>query len=827
MKKLLALLLAAALVLSMAACAKTPGTDDTTAPGTEGNDPTAGVDNGTYTYTDSVSTLATNWNPHSYQTNDDAYPQNYIASGLYSFVFNDEHHPVEGFEPFTTYAIIPEMAAEEPVDVTEEIKASHPEFGIPESATSGFAYTIKLNPNATFDDGTPIKAVDYVESMKRLLDPRLLNYRAADYFGAADLAIAGAEQYYYSLTENLYQMVSYADAEAMMAAGEDVYIDVYAFWNASAEYTDAEGNALPQYVSVNDETVYGENMEDAFSGKMLITDYIDLFSDGSNPLYKAVTNENYNEDYASTYDSLVGCFASDEYEITLVLEKSLSGFYLLYSLTSNWLVKTDLYDSCIKETEGVWSCTYNTSLETTCSYGPYKMSAYQTDKAMHFVKNDAWYGWTDGQHVYTDPTDGQTYTMYQTTEIDTQVVADPATNKMMFLKGQLMTYGLQADDMATYRNSEYCYDAPADTIFFMILNGHKEAIGNREKDASFDQSTTDLESMTLLNFRKAVAVSYDKELFAATVSPARSGAYAIIGETYIYDPATGATYRDTDAAKQVLCDFYGIDTSKYADLDAAVDSITGYDPELAKELFAEAFNEALEAGYVTDNDGDSICDQTVTIEYALSTDSDFMTKTIDYLNEKMNEATEGTPYAGKIQFVKSAPYGNDWSNKIREGMSDTVLGGWTGARMNPFGLTDLYVNPDRAYDAKWFNPYQHELTIEIDGEELTMSLYEWSDALNGNVVTVDGVDYNFGDGQADVETRVKILAAFEGAILGTYDYLPMMQDGSMFLLTQKAYYVVEDYNGVMERGGIQYLKYNYDDAEWNDYVAEQGGELKY
>ena len=177
--------------------------------------------------------------------------------------------------------------------------------------------------------------------------------------------------------------------------------------------------------------------------------------------------------------------------------------------------------------------------------------------------------------------------------------------------------------------------------------------------------------------------------------------------------------------------------------------------------------------------------------------------------------------------MKSAPYGNDWSNKIREGMSDTVLAGWTGARMNPFGLTDLYVNPDRAYDAKWFNPYQYELTIEIDGEELTMNLYEWSDALNGNVVTVDGVDYNFGDGQADVETRVKILAAFEGTILGTYDYLPMMQDGSMFLLTQKAYYVVEDYNGVMERGGIQYLKYNYDDAEWNDYVAEQGGELKY
>ena len=31
----------------------------------------------------------------------------------------------------------------------------------------------------------------------------------------------------------------------------------------------------------------------------------------------------------------------------------------------------------------------------------------------------------------------------------------------------------------------------------------------------------------------------------------------------------------------------------------------------------------------------------------------------------------------------------------------------------------------------------------------------------------------------------------------------------------------------MGRGGIQYLKYNYDEAEWEAFVAAQGGELKY
>ena len=34
---------------------------------------------------------------------------------------------------------------------------------------------------------------------------------------------------------------------------------------------------------------------------------------------------------------------------------------------------------------------------------------------MHFVKNENWYGWNDGNHEYVDPVDGQTYQMYQTT----------------------------------------------------------------------------------------------------------------------------------------------------------------------------------------------------------------------------------------------------------------------------------------------------------------------------------------------------------------------------------------------------------------------------
>ena len=422
--------------------------------------------------------------------------------------------------------------------------------------------------------------------------------------------------------------------------------------------------------------------------------------------------------------------------------------------------------------------------------------------------------------------------MYQTTAIECEVVEEAATRKLMFLRGELMGYGLGSEDFDTYRSSEYCYANPAETIFFLILNGYLEAIQSREAAADFDKTQYDLETMTVLEFRKAVALTYDKDLFAATVSPARSGGYGIIGNAYVWDVDTGALYRDTDQAKQALCNACSVDVSEYASLDEAAASITGYDPEQAKVFYGEAFTKALEAGYITDEDGDGISDQTVRIEYCISVDNDFMTQTIDYLNEKMAEVTAGTPFEGKVQFVKSAPYGNEWSDRIREGLSDTVLAGWQGSALNPFSLTDQYTNPQYMYDANWFDATTVDMTLEltVDGEarSITMNLREWSDALNGAAVTAeDGNTYNFGDGMADSQDRLTILAAIETQILGTYNYLPMLQDGSMALLSQQVYYVVEEYNPILGRGGIQYLRYNYDDAEWAAYVAENGGELTY
>lgn len=862
-KKILALLLALVMAVAVFAGCQTPAepSEATAAPAASGDpsgEATDAPEADTYTYQDSVSVMATNWNPHTYQTTDDAYPVDTadIRIGLYELIFNDELHPVEGKEPFTGYVVLPEMAASLPVDVTEQVKAEHPEFGIPEDMTSGYAYTIDLNPDACWEDGTPINADTYVYSMQKLLDPKLLNYRAVDYYGQ-NFSIAGAEEYANAgRTVDLdnYAMSGYTledltlgeDGQYVSPEGSPMFVGVNfdLSWTAQSggtlqELVEAYGDQYfnmerwEELVALADENGLAPLTEDSYAMLVSVISTDAWMEDESNAPCYFVERKTYPEVDFST----VGLYKSGDYQITLVLDKALAGFNLYYSLTTNWIVKEDLYESCLTSSTGadgveVWSSTYNTSVETTSSYGPYKLVEFQTDKFMRYEKNENWYGWTDGKHEYVDPNDGQTYPMYQTTAIECEVVEEAATRKLMFLRGELMGYGLGSEDFDTYRSSEYCYATPAETIFFLILNGYLEAIQSREAAADFDKTQYDLETMTVLEFRKAVALTYDKDLFAATVSPARSGAYGIIGNAYVWDVDTGALYRDTDQAKQALCNAYSVDVSEYASLDEAAASITGYDPEQAKVFYGEAFTKALEAGYITDEDGDGISDQTVRIEYCISVDNDFMTQTIDYLNEKMAEVTAGTPFEGKVQFVKSAPYGNEWSDRIREGLSDTVLGGWQGSVLNPFSLTDQYVNPSYMYDANWFDATTVDMTLEltVDGEarSITMNLREWSDALNGAAVTTeDGNTYNFGDGMADPQDRLTILAAIETQILGTYNYLPMLQDGSMALLSQQVYYVVEEYNPILGRGGIQYLRYNYDDAEWAAYVAENGGELTY
>ena len=120
------------------------------------------------------------------------------------------------------------------------------------------------------------------------------------------------------------------------------------------------------------------------------------------------------------------------------------------------------------------------------------------------------------------------------------------------------------------------------------------------------------------------------------------------------------------------------------------------------------------------------------------------------------------------------------------------------------------------------------MTIPIEGREVTLSLRQWSQALNGsNVTDSAGHLYQFGEMTAPEQQRLQILAAIEEKVLETYDYIPLIQNAEPHLLSIQAQYPVKDFHPVLGHGDFAYLRYRYTDPQWETYLQEQNGTLPY
>jgi hypothetical protein len=157
--------------------------------------------------------------------------------------------------------------------------------------------------------------------------------------------------------------------------------------------------------------------------------------------------------------------------------------------------------------------------------------------------------------------------------------------------------------------------------------------------------------------------------------------------------------------------------------------------------------------------------------------------------------------------------------------------GWTGSALDPYGLMEAYVTPTYQYDdCTDFTAITCD--IEIDGVVYTASVWDWYNVMNGTPTVIkaaDGTEKEYSCGVADKnpEVRLQILGALEGAVLLNYNFLPIMDDAGAQLRGQQVSYYTEDYIFGMGFGGLKYYTFNYTDAEWDAYVAENGGTLDY
>ncbi len=786
-----------------------------------------------YTYNTYLSEFPTKWNPHTYETATDSEIIGYTELGFYTFDYNADR---TGFE------VVPQMATQMPIDVTADYVGE--EWGIDEDETAR-AWKIVLRDDLRWEDGTPITAVDFIESAKRLLDPKRINYRA-DSLYSGDMSIVGAKDYFYGgrlidacARTELKEYSTDLDSEIIFTLTSKSYMVQWLIQQGiSSSYTPSQ---MAQVIINNwgdDMPLFTVEVAEAMEGKTLAEIKAD---ETLNAAWKQLigfwqTEPNEELDFfmvkvnaPETEWSTVGILPTENpLELVLILESELSGFYLHYSLTGSLgLVHIPTYDACAKFDEnGLYSTTYGTSVETYMSYGPYKLTYFERDKQIVLEKNTQWYGYYDPAH------EGQ----YQTTRVVYDWINDPETAMEAFLQGKLDGKGLDSDYIAQYTGSDRIYYTDGASTWFVALNPNEAFFTEWEaKNPGYDKSI-----MTMKEFRMALSFSLDRQNFINTLDPMGSIAYGLFNNMICSNPDLGIMYRDEEAAKDVLLDFWGISQDQigegkmFANKDQAIKSITGYNMKAAKELFNQAYDAAVEAGIY--NGTDKVL---INIGTPNST-AKFYTRGYTFLVNCWTEAVKGTKLEGLLEFTNDDTLGNGFGDALRANTVDMLFGvGWKGSALNPYGLIGAYTEDDYRYDKAWNTSLAMMDFTADDGVTYRASVLDWTKAVDGSksievqVVGEDGEltgdTANFSCGSADnkPEERIRLLAAIEGAVLANYDMIPTHNQASASLLGKQVEYGKQEYVYGVGRGGIQYMTYNYTDAEWDEYVKSLGGVIDY
>ncbi len=795
------------------------------------------------TYRTYTTVLPSNWNELTYEDNNDTQILNYIISPFFEYDY--EFDEAKGGKYKADGSInkdaiveggfsVRYSAATKLEDVTNEVDAKWG-YTDAQKAAGSYAWKITLRNDLKWDDGTPIKAGDFVYTMQEQLSPDFFNMRANTYYN--NTPIKNARTYLYGKSAYFYNTVSgqgYATVQEALEADETVYVDCWDFWGAEG-YVDAEGNEVPQYVSITDTTVYDTpdaweagKAVDAFSGKMLYDTYAPAGKLTVASLYINVKNENMNWKFED-----VGIYAPSDYELVVCLDAPIEmlkengdlSYLAAYNFSGLPLVKKSLYESCKQEPQTgstLWTSNYNSSLATSASWGPYKLTQFQGGKSYTLEKNTNWYGYA------LEDNKGQ----YNIDAVYCEVIADINTQWMSFLGGYIDDIGLDVAHKDDYRNSKYTSYAPGTGTFGIQLYSGLDELKTNGHNAGV---------LAIQDFRKAISLYLDRDEYNQTCFTSHRSCYGLLGPSYYYDVENGGVYRDTQQAKETLLSVYGFSknadgkwtdgTNDYTDYEEAYEAMNGMNPTLAKELLKQAYTElttnATKYGYDAS--------KKISITYGTSADNDNTRRSYNYFVKFFEDLTKDTPFEGKIELVFDASSGAGWADAFKGGEYEFAAGtGFSGGAFDPEGFLQCYVDPEAGLmysenfwdtDAENFTYTMPEGDYEGAGQTYTMSVLNWYCCLNGVAGTYVAGGYNFkntfnwGAGAIPEGARMELLAALEKLILEKYYTVITTSEYGATLLGAKFTQFSEDYNIFMGFGGFRYMIVNYKDGAWQDFVA--------
>ena len=805
-------------------------------------------------YNTTTATMPSNWNALTYADNNDVQIMSYITGSFFAYDYKfegDKKYNADG--TVNKDAIVAGAyttnydAATKLEDVTSSVDAKWG-YTDAQKKEGGYAWKITLRDDLKWDDGTPIKAADFVYSMQQQLDPAFMNFRANTFYDT--LKIKNSKVYFFQNQEGTYETVGslgYATNADAIAAGKTIYIDAHGFWGAEG-YVDAEGNECPQWVSIEDETVYDTanawatgTAEDAFSGKSLWEGYAASYLEvgASYASAAAIYVENTQRDVKW---ETVGIYSiDDENAIVVCLDKAFKflhddgslSYLAAYYMQDLPLVHKAKYEAAKLEPAAgatLWTSKYNSSLETTASWGPYKLAEFEAGSHYKLVKNENWYGWNLEQYK----------NQYNITAINCRKVEEWSTRWMGFLNGTYDDASLATENAAEYVDSKYVFYSSTGTgTFGMQLYSNLNVLKTSENNNGI---------LAIDAFRQAFNLGLNRNDIVEKIWPGTAiPCFGLINSAYYYDIenaptlADGGQYRNTKQAKEGILRAYGFTQGsdgkwssgdlKNLDLDEAYSSLTGYNPTLAKEKMAEAVKELTENADKYGYDPS----KKITLVYGSSVDTDKQRFRANYLQDVLTELTKGTAIEGKIEVKFDASAGSEWANAFRSGKTQIGFGyGFSGNAFNPFDIVGSFVNPDDDlnYHMYW-DTSAIDMTLTMPagdyagaGETITMSVQNWYFCLNGLAESEKAPKtYNWDAGYAPVDVRLMILSALEELTIKESRSVMIIAESGGSFLGAKFSYITDVENVFMGFGGLRYMEVNYTDSEWTDYVKANNNDL--
>lgn len=841
-----------------------------------------------YTYNTYLSTKPKTWNVHNWETNDESYIPAFCEMGLYDLAFNEKR---DG------YVVIHELAGAMPKDVTASISDDeYDRYGYSGNLDEGFVWEIALNKDAVWENGEAIKANDYVESMKRQLDPKMVNFRADSYY-ASTLKLANAERYFKQGRSTIEPLFNYIDKNtgAMPSVvcedgkyyinlgkatpfGNSVFsgsdeITLYTVLNQrSTTSTDAvelaaqritDGCAYFAWKYCNHEGDHQKDWEDITSynklssvkEEMLNFDmFIDEFD--TKEVYARSVKDQSGEEYAVRYTkndlitdlklivstfghvskdwnwklplfgsyyndyqedfSHVGIAAVDEYTIRLYLTQAVSELDLEFSLTGNWLVKVDLYDQ-LKQVAptGYITTKYATpggGVDGYMSYGPYKLTVFESGKEMRMVRNEKWYGWTDGKH------EGQ----FNATGIYTRIISDHNVAMQEFEAGNIDDIELNRSDMKIYGNSSRktaAYESYTQKISF---NSDWAKLKSRQSAEKGNKTI-----LSNIKFRTGLSLAMDRNNFASQATAGSKAFTGLLNDLYLTEVSHGEMYRNTEQGKSVYTKVYGeLGGDPYAAgyvPSALAESENGYNLAMATKFVAEGLQE--EANSTTD--GHLAANGKIGLEFRVyDTESEATQEMLAFIRSAFNKVIEeankklGSSYTIEITAQKD----EDYYNSAKSGNYDMIFSTWGGAAINPIGLMQVYCDKTFESNCEYgFKGKQDSTMVEIDADE---DGTPESKSFNSWWTEIDSITENAKDYGSEAWTKqhryiLNVLAGLEAAYLKRFEAVPLVARASTSLNSFKIENGSKTYINLMGYGGLRYLTFNMDDYDWNQFIKSK------